>query len=184
MRIFTGILCAILTSGMLLQHGNLILELNFKKCLTDIDLSFLDGLDSKTLGKLPELDDTNMPAADTSFPDLESFVDLMDKVKKTEEPLKTPVTAVVKPVSSTPSTVAVVKASAKITPILITEIKPAVNTKPISRVKVLYWPLICYNICCYSSYKTKISNCVREVASKQTSDGKLGLGILVPCNFF
>ena len=107
--------------------------------LTDIDLSFLDGLDSKTLGKLPELDDdASMSAADSSIPDLESFVDLMDEVEKAEEPLKTPITAVVKPVPSTPTTVAAVKASAKITPIIITEIKPAVNTtpKPAPRMKV------------------------------------------------
>ncbi|CAB3981970.1 Cyclic AMP-responsive element-binding 3 3, partial [Paramuricea clavata] len=98
--------------------------------INDIDLSFLDGLDSKALGKLPELDDTNMPEADSSVLDLESFVDLMDEVKKADEPSKAPVTAVVKPVSNPPSTVAVVKASAKITPIIITEIKPAINTTP------------------------------------------------------
>jgi hypothetical protein len=108
-------------------------------------LSFLDGLDSKTLGKLPELDDdTNMPEADSSVLDLESFVDLMDEVKKADEPSKAPVATVVKPVSNPPSTVAIVKASAKITPIIITEIKPAINTTPklTTRDKVLQWKFI------------------------------------------
>jgi hypothetical protein len=108
-------------------------------------LSFLDGLDSKTLGKLPELDDESLPVTDSSVPDLESFVDLMDEVKKVEEPSKPPVTAVFKPVSTAPTTVAVVKASAKITPIIITEIKHAVNTTPKStpRIKVLYYLCVC-----------------------------------------
>ena len=95
----------------------------------------MDGIDSKTLGNLPELDDTNLPGLDSSAPDLESFVDLMEEVKKTDELVNTPVTTVVKPVSNTP-TVAVVKTSAKITPIIITEIKPAVSTTPKPTVRV------------------------------------------------
>ena len=99
----------------------------------------MDGLDSKTLSKLPELDDAIMPAADDNILDLEKFVDLMGEVKEPDETPAAPVTAVVKPVSSVLPTVAVVKASAKVTPIIITEIKPAVvNTtpKPSSRDKV------------------------------------------------
>lgn len=77
-----------------------------------------------------------MPPADKTAPDLESFVDLVDEVKKVEERLKNPVTNVIKSGSSSPSTVAIVKASAKVTPIIITEIKPAVNVTPKATVRV------------------------------------------------
>ncbi|XP_028407111.1 cyclic AMP-responsive element-binding protein 3-like protein 2 [Dendronephthya gigantea] len=103
--------------------------------ISDIDFSFLNGLDAENLDQLPELEDVSMPAADDNIPDLESFVDLMDNIKEAEEPAKTPVTAIVKPLQSSLPAVDVVKTSAKITPIIITEIKPALNTMPKPRVK-------------------------------------------------
>ena len=80
-----------------------------------------------------------MPAVDDNVLDLEKFVDLMGEVKKPDIIPSAPVAAVVKPVSSVTPTVSVVKASAKITPIIITEIKPAVvnaTPKPSTRDKV------------------------------------------------
>lgn len=98
----------------------------------DIDLSFLDGLDCKNFGNFPELGDESTTPYNTSNStlDLESFMEITDDGIVADDNSSVPPPPVVSTSPPCPkplSSLQVLKTTATVTPIVITEIRPALS---------------------------------------------------------